>query len=239
MKVNILGISVDNVSFEEATSKVRDLLLAGNKDYIVTPNPEFIVYAQNDIQFRDTLNKATLAVPDGIGLIWASKILGNPLKERVAGVDLAEKALSLAAELGKTVFFLGGNGNTSQRAVEVMRVKYPGLRVISCWPGDASSQGDQETLEKIGTEKIGLLLVAYGHPKQEFWINRNLPKLEVGLAMGVGGAFDFWSGDISRASKWVRNLGLEWLYRLLRQPWRIKRQLALIKFGWLVLRSKF
>jgi N-acetylglucosaminyldiphosphoundecaprenol N-acetyl-beta-D-mannosaminyltransferase len=239
MKVNILGVLIDSVTFPEATTRVKELLLNGDRATIFTPNPEFIIYAQKDKKFRDILNQADLAIPDGVGLVWASRILGQSLQERVAGADLAEKAVELASELGKSVFFLGGRGDTSVIAARGMQLRYPGLRVAGTWSGEAREVGDKENLDKIGQEKIGLLLVAYGHPKQEYWLERNLSKLNVNLAMGVGGTFDFWSGKVRRAPGWLRAWGLEWLYRLITQPWRIRRQLTLLKFIWLVFEAKF
>jgi len=238
MKVEILGLRVDQVDFEQALAK-GEAFLSGQRHTLVTPNPEFVVYAQKDRAFKEIINQADLAIPDGVGLIWASRVLGRPLPGRVAGADLAEELIGRAARAGKSVFFLGGRGGVSKRASQAMKKSYPGLKIAGSWSGDPSEAGDQEIRRKIGRGRTDLLLVAYGHPRQEYWINRNLAGLDVGVAMGVGGAFDFWSGDIPRAPKLIRRLGLEWVFRLTIQPWRIRRQLQLLKFVWLVLREKF
>ncbi len=238
MKVNIAGVLVDQTTMRDGLGFLKPKL-SGNGHYVVTPNPEFVVRAWSDSHFRNILNYADLSIPDGIGLIWAGKILGTPFSERVAGADFGEALVGLAAESGQSVFFLGGRGDVAKLAAENLQKKYPTLIVAGFHSGEASEQGDEENRSRIGDSHIGLLLVAYGHPKQEYWIERNLPKLNIGLAMGVGGSFDFWSGDTPRAPRWVRRAGLEWLFRLIRQPWRLKRQLALITFIYLVLKQRF
>ena len=238
MRVSILGVGIDNISHSQARERVRQYLLSGDKDYIVTPNPEFLIKAKEDPSFRGILNRASLAIPDGVGLVWASRFLGRPLVERVTGADLAEDAVSLAAELGKSVFFLGGKNGAGAKAAEVMSRKYPGLRVAGMWEGSGDAGGDEAARNAIGLERIGLLLIAFGQVKQEAWIERNRSKLKFNLAIGVGGTFDYWSGRVGRAPVVIRSLGLEWLYRLIREPWRWRRQLALIEFAWLVLKVK-
>lgn len=239
MRVNILGVGVDDVTFSQAKEKVRQLLLSGDGDYVVTPNPEFVIRAQKDFTFRNILNRSSLSVPDGVGLVWASGLLGKPLTERVTGADLAEAAISLSSELGKSVFFIGGRKGVSVAAAELMSRKYPGLRVAGAWEGSGSTDGDEEARRAIGPDRIGLLLIAFGQVKQESWIERNRGRVKFNLAIGVGGTFDYWSGRVGRAPSLVRRLGLEWLYRLVREPWRWKRQLDLIEFIWLVFKTKF
>ncbi|HET7713442.1 MAG TPA: WecB/TagA/CpsF family glycosyltransferase [Patescibacteria group bacterium] len=240
MKVNLLGVGLSLGSFNELLEEAAQFLESGDKGrYVVTPNPEFLVYASRDYQFRDILNKANLSIPDGVGLLWASRVLGLPLRERITGADFGEALIKKAAQTGQPVFFLGGRGDVAARAAQSMSAKYPNLVVSGSWSGNGGVEGDEETLREIGREKVGLLLVAYGHPKQEYWLSRNLGRLNVSVAMGVGGSFDYWSGDIARAPFWMRSAGLEWLYRLIRQPWRIKRQLALLKFIYLIFREKF
>lgn len=239
MKVSLLGVELSSGRFKTLLEEASTLMGGSRQGFIVTPNPEIVVYAQKDIRFRDILNKASLAIPDGIGLIWASRVLNLPLRERVTGADFGEALIKEAADTKRSVFFLGGRGGVAARAALMMASKYPGLVVAGSWSGEAGEEGDEETLRRIGQKQVGLLLVAYGHPKQEYWIDRNLGKINVGVAMGVGGSFDFWSGDVKRAPAWVRSLGAEWLFRLIRQPWRIRRQSSLIKFIYLVLKEKW
>lgn len=227
MKIDILGIKVDRVNLPQALKRVEDFLGDEKKHFIVTPNPEIVVLAQKDYQFRQILNKADLAIPDGTGLIWASKILGSSLPERVTGVDLMEKTCQLAEKKGFTVGLLGGKGDTAEKTARVLETKFPKLRLR------VFKENDRIVL------KTDILFVAFGAPKQEKWITKNLVKTPVKVAMGVGGAFELIAGKQKRAPKFIQNSGFEWLWRLITQPWRIKRQLALPFFVFLVLKQKF
>lgn len=232
----ILGIKISNVTMEEGLEEVLKWLVLGTgKHYIVTPGSEFLVRAQKDLEFKRILNKADLALPDGIGVIWASKILGHPLRKRVAGTDFMEKLCEVSAKKGFRTAFLGGGPGVALKAVECLKKKFPGLKTV--WVGEGRT--DSHCLNDFGSSAIDILFVAFGAPKQEKWISKNLPKLPVKVAMGVGGAFDFFSGRVTRAPKWVQNLGFEWFFRLLRQPWRLKRQLSLVKFIIMVLKVAF
>lgn len=252
--IDILGVKVDNVTMGEAVERVKEIFrqqatgkrnvreanVNGRRPFqqamIVTPNPEMIISASKDKEFTQILNNADLAVPDGMGLVWASRIWGTPLQERVAGTDLFVELCAESSRRGGRVFFLEGPEglHSSAKAARVLKGKYPKLQIAGTFAGDGSPHGDAETVRQINkstNQPIDLLFVSYGHGKQERWIKRNLPKLDVKVAMGVGGAFDFVAGTQPRAPGLVRRLGFEWLYRLARQPWRIKRQLALLPFA--------
>lgn len=222
-KVNVLGINVDDVSLDEAVGIVEQLLKLPGKHYIVTPNPEFIVAAKGDPIFTKILNDADLSIPDGVGL----KLTGY-VKNRVAGIDLMEKMIDLADQQGYSIGFLGSRGDSAQKVAIVLKNKYPNLKISL-----AENGGEAFSLTNLNISPTDILFVAFGHGKQEKWIVDNLSQVPVKLAMGVGGAFDVISGKVPRAPGWVRSIGLEWLFRLIIQPWRIKRQLALIKFLWL------
>jgi N-acetylglucosaminyldiphosphoundecaprenol N-acetyl-beta-D-mannosaminyltransferase len=240
-ELNILGVRVDNVTMSEAINKVRGFFKSGKKAYIVTPNSEMIVQARKDPEFAEVLNGADLAVPDTAGLVWASRIWGTPLKEWVAGVDLFVELCAEAARRGGRVFLLGADPGVAGKTARALRKRYPKLKVAGTFAGDGSSKGDRETVAEVKRgskgEDIDLLFVAYGHGKQERWIKRNLTKVPVKVAVGVGGSFDYVSGAVVRAPKLFGRLGLEWLYRLVRQPWRIKRQVALLSFIFLTFRE--
>lgn len=243
-KLDVLGVHVDNVTMSEAVEKVRGFFKAGKKAYVVTPNPEMIVRARQDHEFAELLNMADLSVPDGMGLVWASRIWGTSLKERVSGMDLFLELCAEAARRGGKVFLLGGAPGVAEKTAQVLRERYPKLRIAGTFAGDGSPAGDVETVKAIKStvgsrEPVDLLFVAYGHGKQERWIRRNLEKVPVKVAMVVGGAFDYVAGAVPRAPEPLRRLGLEWLYRLLKQPWRLRRQLALLKFIVLVFREQF
>ena len=234
MKTEILGVKIDNLAMEGALQKVEDFLKDGQQHYIVTPNPEFLVLAQKDEEFRRILNQADLAISDGVGLILAARFLGQSLKQRVSGTDLMEKICQKAAQKKWPIFLIGGVEGIAERVAENLRKKYLGLKI-------GTVLQIQSLQTRTVSEGQSLLFIALGAPKQEKWIAKNLRKMpSVKLAMGVGGAFDFMAGQVPRAPKFLRAIGLEWLWRLFYQPWRIKRIFrAVIVFPWLVIRSVF
>lgn len=254
-KTNILGISVTNEKREKILEYVMDFLKnSGKKGYIVTPNPEMVVAATRDSEFKDILNKADLALPDGVGLTWAAQILRTQLPERITGVDFIEDLCRKAQEKPVTIGFLGGGPGVAQKVAECLQKKYPWIKVRyvseewsglnAGWRNDTSdvfrySKERQSNTSGSEKQKLDILFVAFGAPKQEKWIALHLDELPVTLAMGVGGSLDYLSGTVSRAPILVRSMGLEWLYRLIRQPWRWRRQLALAEFVWLVCKARF
>ncbi|HBQ50591.1 hypothetical protein A3B42_05165 [Candidatus Daviesbacteria bacterium RIFCSPLOWO2_01_FULL_38_10] len=233
MKKYILGVKIDDVNMEEALETVHHWLQKSTKKYIVTPNPEFIMTAQKDPEFKKILNDADLSIPDGEGLKLSGKI-----KNTVTGVDLMEKLVEKSVDWGFAVGLLGGMDGVAEKAVECLQKKYPKIK-ISFAISDLTTNYPlrQSYSEASQLPTTDLLFVALGHSKQEKWIVQNLPKLKVKVAMGVGGAFDYFSGKVPRAPKWIRDLGFEWLFRLMIQPWRIKRQISLVKYLWLVMLS--
>jgi N-acetylglucosaminyldiphosphoundecaprenol N-acetyl-beta-D-mannosaminyltransferase len=230
--MKILGVKIDNLTIEEALQRVGQFMADDKQHYIVTPNPEFLVQAQKDKEFQQILNQADLSVPDGIGLIFASWFLGQPLKQRLAGVDLMEKICHLASQKNWPVFLLGGREGVAEKTAENLKKKYQELQI----QGLSLRDSPQRTVP----EGQSLLFVAFGAPKQEKWIAENLKKMpSVKLAMGVGGAFDFIAGRVRRAPKILRQIGLEWFWRFIQQPWRVKRIFnAVIVFPGLVIKSK-
>lgn len=225
--MEILGVRIDNLTMNEVLHKIQDFLRDGRQHYIVTVNPEFIVKAQKDREFCEILNNADLAIADGIGVIWASRIGGKPLKERVAGADLV-KSLKFKVKSFR-VFLLGGYGVAEKIASE--------------WPAVVGFSEETESMElfaQINQCQPDILLVALGAPKQEKWIAENLRKLpSVKVAIGVGGAFDMISGKIKRAPRFMQEMRLEWFWRLIKEPRRLPRIFnAIVFFPWLVLKSK-
>lgn len=228
MKRDILGIDLSVASKSEVLEYITKNL--NSKYFVVTPNPEILVMANNNSEYQKVLNKAKLALPDGMGVIWASKILRVSLKEKITGVDLVENLCKAVAKQPITVGFLGGKPKVAEEAAECLKNRHFGLKI-----GFAGSELGQ--VDKL--DKCDILFVAFGSPKQEFWMEKNLKKLPIKVAIGVGGAFDMIAGRVPRAPFWLQNLGLEWLFRLIIQPWRIKRQLSLLIFVFLVLKEKF
>ena len=234
----VLGVRVDDVTYEEALSLIEGFIREGTPHQVVTVNPEFVVAARQDKEFRRILNAADLALPDGIGIVWASHLLGRPLRERVAGSDLMPKIAALAAERGYRLFLLGAAEGVAAEAARRLQERNPGLVVAGTYAGSPAVEEEDEIVALIRAARPHVLFVAYGAPAQDKWIARNLERLGVPVCMGVGGAFDFIAGVAKRAPRWVQRLGLEWLHRLLHQPWRWRRQLALVKFAGLVLRER-
>lgn len=241
--LSILGVRFDLVGFSEAVDLARVWLKEKGDEqrYIVTPNPEFAVEAKKDVEFRHILNNADLSVADGRGIQFAARFLGKPIPERISGVDFMFELCQEFAELNIPIFLLGGGAGVAAKTAAVLQKKFPRLRVVGMFSGNGSPEGDIETVSMVNHTSAQVVFVAFGAPKQEKWITRNLHKLpNVRLAMGIGGSFDYISGSVSRAPKFVRQIGLEWLWRLIREPQRLPRIFrAVIIFPFHVVRSKF
>ena len=255
-KTRILGVNITN----ESKGKVLEYLIERiknprEKTFIITPNPEMLAYAGKHLDYQDKLNSADIVLPDGIGIFFASGILGDPLMERITGVDFIEILCKVSREKPLSMGFLGGKDGVAKRAFDCLKSKYPWLDVVFIaeeWGESGFLNKKVVSKELVASKKlkdqttnyqlpttIDILFVAFGVPKQEEWIYENLPKIPVKAAMGVGGSFDYLSGNVKRAPFVVRFLGFEWLFRLIMQPWRWKRQLALIEFVQLVFKEKF
>lgn len=216
-KTEFLGVGITNETAEDVLEYIEDRLKKGPKFYIVTPNPEILVHASKNPSFKKILNEAEIALPDGTGLFLASILRLKPFKQRIPGINFMEELCKKPLSIG----LLGGKPGIADRVADRLLKLNPKLNIKfvgSEWP------------PRDPVEKMDILFVAFGHPKQEEWIYQNLDKLQVKAAMGVGGAFDYISGEISRAPWIVQFLGFEWLFRLIKQPWRWKRQLALLEF---------
>lgn len=220
-RIDILGVKIDNLSFREVADRAKFFLNSEKSHYMVTCNPEIVFQAQKDEYFKSVLNSASVSVPDGFGLLLVSKILENPLRERVVGTDFLEYFCGICEKEDKSVFFLGGKKDVAKKTAEKLKNKYADLKIAGSLDGYADIEN---CFEIIKSATPAVLFVALGAPKQEKWIYENLPKLNsVKLAVGVGGAFDFISGSVKRAPKPMRQIGFEWLWRLAMQPRRIKR----------------
>jgi N-acetylglucosaminyldiphosphoundecaprenol N-acetyl-beta-D-mannosaminyltransferase len=237
--VSILGIRVDDVTPEEAIARIDELLRDGGSHQVVTVNPEFVVAAQEDAGFAGVLAAADLAVPDGIGLILASWWLGRRLRARVTGVDLAWRLAALAAQRGYRVYLLGAAPGVAQRAADRLAATCPGMHIAGAYAGSPAAAEEDDLVARIRSAKPHILLVAYGAPAQDKWIARNQARLAIPVAIGVGGTLDYIAGAVPWAPAWMRRLGLEWLYRLIRQPRRWKRIWnAGPRFLWLLFRHE-
>lgn len=257
-ELNILGVKVNNVTMDETIERIEGFIKSKKPHQICTVNPEFIMAAQKDREFMNVLNGADLCVSDGAGLLWASRYLSKlvnsstrqpmtPIQGRVTGVDLIWKMAEIAEKRGYSIYLLGAGPSVAEQTALGLRTKYPYLKIAGVSEGvpklqpDRTSVLDIDSFEKSLASKIyklkpNILLVAYGAPKQDKFITKYKKELGVPVMMGVGGAFDFISGRLRRAPKWMRTIHLEWLYRLILEPRRLNRILtAVVKFPWAVI----
>jgi N-acetylglucosaminyldiphosphoundecaprenol N-acetyl-beta-D-mannosaminyltransferase len=238
----VLGVRVDRVSQLQALDLMDQmiaLLRAGGNtlpcQQIVTVNTEFVMAAQKNIEFRQTINNAALVVADGIGVVWATRFVGFPTPERITGTDTLVALAKRCAERGYRLYLLGAAPGVAEQTGVCLQSLAPGLQIAGTYAGTPALAEEDAIIERIHAANTDVLCVAYGAPSQEFWIYRNLPRLPAAVAIGVGGAYDFLSGRQRRAPRAMQRIGLEWLYRFYREPWRWKRMLAIPRFMLLVL----
>lgn len=236
--VSILGTEVVKMTMTEVLDWIRIMIEQGKHRHIVTANAEIIYRAYKDPQFAGLMSKADIITADGSGVIWAAKTLGNHLPERVTGIDLVHNLLAQAEEKGWRIYFLGAAPEIVEKAVLSTLSKHPLLQVAGYHDGYYSQEENQGVVENIANSKPDILLVGMGAPKQEEFIQEYLPQLNATIAIGVGGSFDVLAGKASRAPKWMQKAGLEWVYRLSREPKRIPRMMALPKFVLAILGNK-
>jgi N-acetylglucosaminyldiphosphoundecaprenol N-acetyl-beta-D-mannosaminyltransferase len=238
---HILGTPVDPISLGDALCLVRAWHeQPDGLQHVVTVNPEFVMAARRDPAFARVLRASALATADGIGIVMAARLLGLPAAPRVTGVDLTEGVAGLAHESIR-LFLLGASPGVANMAAAQLRERFPAVRIAGTWSGSPRDADFPEIERRIDAAGATVLLVAFGHPQQDLWIARHreaLARRGILVAIGVGGTFDYLSGRVPRAPRWLRRVGLEWLYRLARQPSRWRRQLALPAFALLVLRER-
>lgn len=237
----VLGIRVDRLSRVETLNRIDQMVARRLKNdnalpcqQVVTVNPEFVIEAQHNSLFRQCINAASLVVADGIGIVWAMRYLHTPTPERVTGTDTLAGLAKRCAERGYRLYLLGAAPGVAEEAGARLQEMAPGLQIAGIYAGSPAPSEEDEIIERIRVAQADILCVAYGAPAQELWIARNLSRLPVAVAMGVGGAYDFLSGRQVRAPKLMQQMGLEWLYRLYREPARWRRMLALPRFAMLV-----
>lgn len=238
LRLQVLGVPVDVVSEDDVLEFVTDRVQTRRPARIVTVNAEFVVKAQSDREFAEALKSADLATPDSGGVVWAVRRQGAHLKDRVGGSDLIWHISRQAAELGHRVFLLGAREGVAAQAAAELRRRYPGLQIVGTYSGSPSPDDEALITSLIERSQADILFVAFGAPQQDTWIARNLTQTGAAVAMGVGGSFDYVAGIARRAPLWMQRRGLDWLWRLVRQPWRWRRMLALPRFAWLVWRSQ-
>lgn len=225
MKTEILGVQFDDLTQQEAAQQGRQLLEEDKFHYVVTPNPEFLLAAEKDPEFRRVLNAADLVLPDGIGVVYSAKILGTPLKERVPGIEFAEAMLSALNDMGGRLYLLGAKPGVAEEAGRRICARYPAL--VLCGTHDGYFKDEQAILPQIAAAKPDLLFVCLGAPKQEKWMARWGQHTGAKLAIGLGGCLDVFAGNVQRAPERWQKMGLEWAYRLKKEPKRIGRMAKL------------
>jgi N-acetylglucosaminyldiphosphoundecaprenol N-acetyl-beta-D-mannosaminyltransferase len=232
-KICIRGISFDNVNMSEALALAEVALAGENASAVFTPNAEIAQLAAEDPEIKKILNRADILLPDGAGVVLASKILKTPLKEKVAGVDFGENILALAAKKAHSVYFLGGKPTVAEAAAANMKQKFPSLSVVGTHDGYFEKHGTENAavIEAINASGAEILFVCLGAPAQEKWIDENRKSLtHAKLIMGLGGSLDVYAGIVKRAPKIFIKMRLEWFYRLLKEPRRIGRMMKLPKY---------
>jgi N-acetylglucosaminyldiphosphoundecaprenol N-acetyl-beta-D-mannosaminyltransferase len=228
--VKIFGVRFDNVDAEEANKQFIALMGSDKLGMIYTPNTEIIMKAQDDPEFKAILNEGDLVIPDGIGVVLASKIHHLGLTERVPGIELMTMMLEYCNRTGKSIYLFGGQPKVAELAAIKIKETYPNVKIAGTRDGFFESNQEISILDDINEKKPDILFVALGAPKQEKWISKYKKTINAKVAMGVGGSLDVWAGTVKRAPVIFQKTGLEWFYRLLKQPTRIMRMMSLPKF---------
>ena len=223
-----MDVGFDSLTIEEAVARAKSLMDERRAAYVVTPNPEIVMACRERAETMQAVNGADLVLPDGIGVIYGARILGTPLKSKLPGIDFITALMADMAKEGKSVFLLGAKPGVAETAAERLKVMHPGL--IIAGTHDGYFKEDAPVVAAVNAAHPDLLLVCLGAPKQELWMQRNQSALRIGLMAGLGGSLDVFAGNVKRAPKAFQKLGLEWFYRLLKEPKRIGRMMKLPKF---------
>lgn len=229
-KINVLGVNFDNVNMKEAVDRCKEFIKGEKGNLIVTPNPEIVMRAKDDEEFKNIINEAELVIPDGIGIIKAGNILKTPLKERVAGFDLICNLLEEGKDGSISFYFWGSKPGYAEEAKKKMKEKYPNIKILGSHTGYFNAEEEAEIINEIRNLKPDVLLVGIGAPKQEKMINKYKNEGFFKIGIGCGGSIDVLAGKVKRAPKIFIKLHLEWFYRLLKEPSRWRRMLVLPQF---------
>jgi N-acetylglucosaminyldiphosphoundecaprenol N-acetyl-beta-D-mannosaminyltransferase len=232
--VAVLGVPFDNVTMHEAMDVIEEKIDEPGYHQVATANVDFVIHAIADPELQEMLCSCDLIVPDGMPIVWASRLMGSKLKERVAGIDLVSRVAELAARRGYGMYLLGASERSSRKACEALLERFPTLRIVGRYspPVSSLSEMDHEMiLSRIELAQPHILLVAMGHPKQERWLAMHRHRLKVPLCMGVGASLDFLAGTVSRAPLWMQSAGLEWFYRAAQEPRRLAQRYVVDAVG--------
>ncbi len=230
-KINILGVKVDKVTIAQARDRIMEFLKEDGFHSVYTPNSEIIMAAYKDPEFAELLNRSELLTADGIGVVHAAKILGSPLEERAAGYDIAREVLDRMNNIGTSLYLFGGKPGVAEEAAKKLNEEYPNIPIVGTRNGYFKPEEEADIVKDINDSGAQMLFVCLGAPMQEKWIDRHRTELKPRVAMGIGGSLDVFAGRVERAPEAWCKLGLEWLYRLKKEPWRFKRMTVLPIFG--------
>ena len=230
MQVSILGLPIQNVTMDEAVNDVYGFFALRESKIVVTPNAEILQMFQTRPEMHDALMEADYVVPDGVGVLMAARRLGTPLKEKVAGIELGIHLLERCAAEGKRVFFLGAKPGIAERAKLEVEKKLPDIRIVGVQDGYFKPEEEPALVERINGLDVDMLFVCLGAPKQEIWMASHKSVLKVGAMLGLGGTLDVLGNNVKRAPRWMINMRLEWLYRIIKEPYRIGRVASLPRF---------
>lgn len=233
MRIDVLDTKFDNLTMSEALDRGCELMGKRCGAYVVTPNPEIVLLCRENEEMARAVAQAPLVIADGIGVIYGAKILGTPLKEKVPGIDFSAELMARMAEKRQSVFLFGAKPGVAEMAAENIERRFPGIRIAGT--NDGYFTDDAPVVEKINAARPDLLLVCLGAQKQEIWMRSHAGELDAGLMIGAGGSMDVFAGTVERAPEFWQKAGLEWLYRLLKEPRRIGRMMKLPKFLALVM----
>lgn len=238
MRIPVLGVMIDALTMAEAVERVSAFITERGPHLVATANAEMVMMAKQDEGLAKILAAADLVVPDGAGVVWAARHQGYEMPERVAGYDLAQHLLALSATQGYKVYFFGGAPGVADTAKEKAEAWYPGINIVGTRNGFFTAEDEAAIITAIRESSADILLVALGVPKQEKWLAAHLHKLGVPVSIGVGGSFDVMAGLVERAPLWMQRAGLEWFFRLSKQPSRLMRMLSLPRFALQVMVAK-
>lgn len=236
MEERILDVRITNTTYDELAKKIYKDFVSNSKIFIVAINPEKILRAQNDKYLKKIINSATYNIADGIGIIYSSRFLKGKISNRITGIDLMNNICFSAKKYGYKIFLYGSSIENVTMTKKELEKKYPKIKIVGAESG--YTKDNDNLIMKINNSGANVIFVGLGTPKQEYWIYENKDKLNANIFMGVGGSFDVISGKIKRAPLFMRKLGLEWLYRLLKEPKRIVRQTKLLKYIYLIIKSR-
>lgn len=236
LRVDVMGVGIDNLTKSEFIDRAGSMLREKHRGYCVTPNAEILYEAARDPSFRDVLNGAAMVLPDGAGVVLGAKILGTPIREKVAGIEFGEEICKLLADQGGRLFLLGGKPGIAEAAGENLKKKYPGL--VICGTADGYFAHEAPVIRQINDSQPDVVFVCLGAPKQERFMAKHLAEVNAALLLGLGGSLDGYAGAVQRAPRWMIRWNLEWLYRLIQEPRRLGRMLRLPQFVVMCVKEK-